>query len=917
LENLKIMPEMTGLEEKTIQQFRSGRLGMKTIFRCAIAWLDYKRNAFPFPGRKHTLVSIVIPVYNQAETLEKTVEDPELHGSKSVTTEIILIEDGSTDGSALICDRLSEKYKNVRCIHQKNQGVSSARNAGIRAARGKYILYLDADDSLQRGTLENLTAFFNAHYKTVDLVTYPIRTFYRGRELAPHFRYQYLTSTGIYDLEEYAYIGQTTMNIMVKNLKERNHYFNPAQSYSEDQRYCCEILAAKRKMGFCKEAAYLYHRRDGSFSGRMAGACFVFEQCMEMFEDLFSLYGNVPLAVQGLYVNDLAWKLSSDMLFPYHYSPSRFVLALERIKRLLSRCENQVILDHPQIDWFEKFYFLRLKGENSLTPRVIDRRLELLDGEKIILSQNQMEIVITKFFLQDGELLLRGFLKSVFFQFYRGEYHLMAACNGEEQEVFLYPSAHCYYQYHEPTQRFDAFYLLLKMDEVSTLSFRLVVCEKSFPVTFYFLPLTPFSNPSVREQGSDGNDCSIRNSFSDGGPCFAGNPCPHQDFCFGGRFYQKENILTEVKNNEFRFTQIGREQTEANREKRPLAEIIWLYYDCVNVPCDNGLIQFRMDEARNDGVRRFYVITEERQYEYLTASQREKTVRFGSEEHQKLFLSADKILTAFIEENNIIPFPPGQYDAYANQFRFEVIYLQHGVLHIHMPWKYSPEKILADRVVVSTRQEAELYVRNGFLDSQLLRCGMPRFGELVKDRTRRERTILYIPSWRKYLVSCDDDGHWQPMTDRFLNSSFYRGMRGFLESGELKEKLREEDWRLEVKPHPIFEVYREHFAKLESEQIKVIDTVEDKNKYRLVISDVSSFIYDYLYLGADVMLFLPDYEEFSSGMNGFRKLNLDRRTWEKTAKTAAEITDRISGYLKGEGTDTIPADFYEWRPLEL
>lgn len=58
----------------------------------------------------------------------------------------------------------------------------------------------------------------------------------------------------------------------------------------------------------------------------------------------------------------------------------------------------------------------------------------------------------------------------------------------------------------------------------------------------------------------------------------------------------------------------------------------------------------------------------------------------------ELLLHASKIITAFIENNNVFPFPEKEYSRYANQMHFETIYLQHGVLHIDMPWKYSPEK---------------------------------------------------------------------------------------------------------------------------------------------------------------------------------------------------------------------------------
>ncbi len=89
--------------------------------------------------------SVIIPVYN-CERYLKSAIDSVLNQPVNKELEIILIDDGSTDGSNKICDFYSNKYENISVIHQENQGVSIARNQGINRARGKYILFLDADD---------------------------------------------------------------------------------------------------------------------------------------------------------------------------------------------------------------------------------------------------------------------------------------------------------------------------------------------------------------------------------------------------------------------------------------------------------------------------------------------------------------------------------------------------------------------------------------------------------------------------------------------------------------------------------------------------------------------------------------------------------------------------------------------------
>ena len=89
-------------------------------------------------------LSIVVPVYNIVNYLEECVDS--LIGQKYRNCEIILVDDGSTDGSSVLCDNLCAKDDRIKVIHQKNQGLSGARNSGLMAANGAYISFIDSDD---------------------------------------------------------------------------------------------------------------------------------------------------------------------------------------------------------------------------------------------------------------------------------------------------------------------------------------------------------------------------------------------------------------------------------------------------------------------------------------------------------------------------------------------------------------------------------------------------------------------------------------------------------------------------------------------------------------------------------------------------------------------------------------------------
>ena len=88
-------------------------------------------------------VSVIIPVYNCIKYLENAVKSV-ISQTEFEIIEMILVDDGSTDGSEKLCDRYAEMYDNISVIHQKNSGVSIARNNGIKAAKGEYIAFLTA-----------------------------------------------------------------------------------------------------------------------------------------------------------------------------------------------------------------------------------------------------------------------------------------------------------------------------------------------------------------------------------------------------------------------------------------------------------------------------------------------------------------------------------------------------------------------------------------------------------------------------------------------------------------------------------------------------------------------------------------------------------------------------------------------------
>ena len=101
------------------------------------------------------MISVIVPIYNVEPYLEEAVES--LIHQTYTDLEIILVDDGSTDGSGEICDRYQKKDRRIKVIHQENKGLSAARNAGIDNCKGEMIAFLDSDDAFCKDMLQRMS----------------------------------------------------------------------------------------------------------------------------------------------------------------------------------------------------------------------------------------------------------------------------------------------------------------------------------------------------------------------------------------------------------------------------------------------------------------------------------------------------------------------------------------------------------------------------------------------------------------------------------------------------------------------------------------------------------------------------------------------------------------------------------------
>lgn len=213
-------------------------------------------------------VSIVIPVYNVESYLERCVNSVLRQTYKDF--EIILVDDGSTDGSGALCDKIAASDQRICVIHQKNQGLSGARNTGIRQATGEYIVFLDSDDEwLLSDGLETLL-----QNEKTDLLVFKRVDIWNGN--------QHITSAD-YDIENIEKKPDTQVLfsylVMIQQLQISacfllvrrqllidHDIFFPLGMLSEDIFWSMHLWQHVRTVRFTNLNFYGYHHREASIS---------------------------------------------------------------------------------------------------------------------------------------------------------------------------------------------------------------------------------------------------------------------------------------------------------------------------------------------------------------------------------------------------------------------------------------------------------------------------------------------------------------------------------------------------------------------------------------------------------------------------------------------------------------------------
>lgn len=216
--------------------------------------------------------SIIIPIYKVEKYLEECVNSVINQSFKEI--EIILVDDGSPDLCPQICDRYEKEDDRIKVIHKRNEGLSEARNAGLKKSQGKYVIFLDSDDYyLNHNFLADV--YGKIQYNSIDLVLYK--------------RQKYIDETNLFksppspysdeilqkqDAEDVFYLlskndeleANASLKIIKRELLISNNLFFKRGMLSEDVEWFFRLAPLVKKVIVLNEVSYCYRIRKGSIT---------------------------------------------------------------------------------------------------------------------------------------------------------------------------------------------------------------------------------------------------------------------------------------------------------------------------------------------------------------------------------------------------------------------------------------------------------------------------------------------------------------------------------------------------------------------------------------------------------------------------------------------------------------------------
>ena len=821
-------------------------------------------------------ISVVMPVYNCKKYLREAVDSVIGQSIGFDRIQLILVDDGSTDGCREICEEYAAAYPcNIEVIHKSNGGVSSARNAGIDRVRGPYVNFMDADDKWDEHAFRHLLGFLNKRGAGVDVAA-AREHFFGARTGYNVLDYKFIPGTRVAEIDDpkELYSVQWMVNsAFIRTCAIGDIRFDEMLRFGEDAAFINRIILRKRAYGLVREAIYMYRKRPGT--GAASDLQYRYPDCYldtihryhEALEEYSrQLYGRVLPYIQSVVASDMGWRAGLDPGIVRSVLDEEGLRSYHGIRqKVLSDVDERIILDSPLYrSMYVKANLLYFRNGRRLLEemRFLAEKNAFYDGDRAVLNltgSNDASTVIDYFTIAADGLILEGRIPDWILRI-QG-FSLRFSCFGRENETEIVPYSHSREAlYDEMVPTMDRFICRIPMDgplpvgSVTVIRPLLVKDGRAYPVSAQagkYMPDGDFFSPSFRFL----SDIAFR--VTPEGLVFR-----RAKFPFARRFLLEWKWCAHAV-RERRFGPLKRRLVYHIR-KLPLGRRkLWLFSDRPDNAGDNGEVLFRYARAHcPKGILPVFGIGRN-----AGCVQRLKgegrVVFFENDAYAYAFLAADKVISSGASDITADPWK-GWRKYLIDLYPAKYYYLQHGVACADLSeWLNRTNKNL-HMIFTSSPEERRSFLSEeyGYAPEQVKLTGMTRFDEL-KNGDRKQ--ILIMPTWRRSIR-----GSYDPVStvsiyyDGFRETAFFRFYNGLINDERLLEAMRRKGYRGLFCLHPIMKEQWQDF--IGNDVFTVNRGFVDYNRVfedsSLMVTDYSSVLFDFAYLRKSVVYAQFDKKEF-------------------------------------------------------
>ena len=831
------------------------------------------------------LFSVIISIYNTGKYLDESIGsllNQTINFYENI--QIILVNDGSTDNSGEICVKYRNKYSNnIIYINKENNGLSSARNKGLKFANGEYINFLDPDDLWSKNSFKYANKFLKLN-PNIDIVTGRMKYFEANSDYHP-LDYKFHHSRIIDLNNEYNCIQLSVASCFIRRSAIKESKFIKGLISGEDTLFINKLLLNKPFYGVLKNAMYFYRKRNDGTSivqNAKTNNVFYFITPNLVHKNLLGIsydsYHKIVPFIQYYVAYDILFRIISSA---YKYlTLSKYIKYIQIIINLLKRIDDKYILEQKNVGNNIKLYALSRKHEKDMRQYIIfENGILKYNGYSILEPEKNKNLLNLKFVdIKDNIFIIEAkdncWMKKERYYYY---------CQIEKK---IYLPGYREYNFLNSKTIFGT----IKKGRIASFHIPLKSIDINKTIKFYFSYMNN-TREIFPNFGYFSHVPQIKNGYYIKGNfilLYDGKRLSFKKNLEGSRDYLERNYCKElirIKKN--KFIPIRKEAIKYFKKQK--VKQIWLINDRFNKAGDNGEFFFRYLKNKNPKNIKFNFVISKNCSDYERIKGLGNILHIGSKKYNLTFLKADKIITS--TSNSWVDNPFGEdRKFFIDLFHFDLIFLQHGISKDDVSNFLNKFVKNYSMIITASKYELKSFLSKeyGYTDKNIKLTGFSRFDNYrIDENMNLSKNIIIIPTWRMNLK-----GTVKPITyegiysNNFINTEFFKFYNGLMNSPKLLKAMRFYNYTGIFCLHPSFsEQWRDFKNNSIFSIMNEFDYQSLLSTSSLLITDYSSVFFDFAYLKKPIIYSQFDYDEYRKNhykkgyfdyiLNGFGPVCLD------------------------------------------